>query len=206
MLTEHAVDGCTGCTMALRQLAETLALLAIPQDGVPIERERLPSDVPAFEFGAPHPGPYPLDDQVALELGDGPDDDHDSSAERSAGVDLFAEADELDVEPVQLIEHLQEVLDRPGDTIRSPYQDDVEASPAGIPHQGIESRTLGFGPTDPVGILLNDLIATLLGHLVQVVELGLGVLVEGGDSHIEGGALHRGIMSLIHISEIGQAE
>jgi hypothetical protein len=80
VLAEHAVDGGAGCTMALGQLAETLAQLAIPQDGVPIERQRLASDVPALEFGAAHPGPYPLDDQVALQFSDGPDDDDDGSA------------------------------------------------------------------------------------------------------------------------------
>ena len=66
--------------MALRQLAETLAPLAIPQDGVSIESKRLVPDVPAFEFRPPHAGPYSLDDQVALEFSDGPDDDDDSAA------------------------------------------------------------------------------------------------------------------------------
>ena len=171
---------------------ETLTALPILKDGVAIESQRLTSDVPAFEFCAAHPGPYPLDDQVALELGDGPDDDHNGPAQRSAGVDLLAEAYELDVEPVQLVEHFQEVFHRPGDPVRSPDQDDIELTPAGVPHQGIESRTLGFGSADPVGILFDDLIAALLSHLTQVIELGFGVLIEGRDSHVEGGALHRG--------------
>ena len=59
---EHTVDGCTGCTMALRQLAQTLALLTIPQDGISIENKRLSSDVPAFQLGPPHSSPHSLDD------------------------------------------------------------------------------------------------------------------------------------------------
>ena len=192
MLLKHAVDSSAGDKVALRQLAETLSPLSVPQDGIAVESEWLPSDMPAFEPGAAHPGADSLDDQVALKFGDGPDDDNDSSSERSSGVDLLAEADELDVEPVEFVEHFEEVLHGPGDPVGSPDQDDVEPSPAGIAHHGVESRTLGLGSTDPVGKLLDDLIATLLSHLAEVVELGLGVLIEGRDSHIEGGAFHRG--------------
>ena len=115
MLAEHAVDGGTGDQVALGQLTEALAALTVVKDGGAIENKRLPSDVPAFQFGAAHPGPYPLDDQVALQLGDSADDDHNRAAQRPSGVDLFAEADELDVQPVQLIQHLKEVLHGPGD-------------------------------------------------------------------------------------------
>ena len=175
MLTEHAVDGCTGCTMALCQLAETLAQLALPQDGVSIECKRLVSDVPAFELRPLRASPRSLDDQVALEFSDGPDDDDDGSPQRPASVDLFVEADELDVQPVQLIEHLEEVLHRPGDPIGSPDQDDVELTAAAISHHGIESRPASLRSADPIRILFDDPIATLLGHLAEVIELGLGV-------------------------------
>ena len=50
-----------------------------------------------------------FDDQVALKLSDGADDDHDGSAQRTAGVDLFAETNELDAYPVQVVEHIEEV-------------------------------------------------------------------------------------------------
>ena len=96
------------------------------------------------------------------------------------------------------------MLHRPGDTIGSPDQDDVELTLPGVPHHGVESGTLGFGPTDPVGILFDDRISPLLGHLAEVIELGLGMLIEGRDSHIEGGALHRGGLSVVNISEICQ--
>jgi hypothetical protein len=94
------VDGGAGDKIALRQLSETLAALAVPQDGVAIENKRLASDVSAFELGSPHAGAHALDNQVALEFGDGPDDDHNGPAQRATGVDLFPEADELDIEPV----------------------------------------------------------------------------------------------------------
>ena len=108
----------------------------------------------AFEPGAPHAGADPLDDQVAFEFGDGADDDHDGAAQRAAGVDLLAEADELDVEPVQLVEHFEEVPDRPGDPVRRPDQDDIEAAAAGIPHQVIETGPARLRAGDPVGILV----------------------------------------------------
>ena len=191
-VAKDAVDSGARDKMALRQLTETLSALPILKDGRAIENKGLASDVAAFELCPPHAGPDPFDDQVALQFGDRSDDDDNSSAQRTSGIDLLAEADELDVEPVQLIEHLEEVLHRPGDTIGSPDQDDIELTPAAVPHQRIESGPLGFGPADPVRILFNDLIPTLLGHLTEVIELGLRVLVEGGDSQVECGALHRG--------------
>ena len=139
---------------------------------------------PAFELGPPHAGAHPLDDQTALQLRDRTDDDHDRPAQGPAGVDLFAEADELDVEPDQFVQHLEEVLHRPGDPIRGPDQNDIEDSAAGIPHHRVEPRPAGLRPADRIGVLLGDLVAPLLSHLVEVIELGFGVLVEGGDSHI----------------------
>ena len=97
--------------MFSRDLAQALTEPAIATDRFPVEVQRLATDVLAFELGPAHAGPDPLDDQVAFEFGDRPDDDHDGAAQRAAGVDLFTEADELDVEPVQFIEHFEEVPD-----------------------------------------------------------------------------------------------
>jgi hypothetical protein len=55
----------------------------------------------------------------------------------------------------------------------------------------IEARPLGLGPTDPIGVLLDDVVATLAGHLAEIEELSLRVLIDGRDSHREGGALHQ---------------
>ena len=74
------MDGGTGDTVSLGQLAEALSAFAIAQDGRAIQLERLASDVPAFEPGATHTGPHPLDDQVALELGDSSDNEDNGAA------------------------------------------------------------------------------------------------------------------------------
>jgi len=68
-----------------------------------------------FEPCAPHAGAHPFDDQVAFEFGDGADDHHNGAAQRAARVDLLTEADELDVQSIELVEHLQEVPRRAGD-------------------------------------------------------------------------------------------
>jgi hypothetical protein len=134
-VAKDAVDGGAGDKMALCQLAETLSALPTSQDGRAIENKGLASDVPALELRPPHASPDPLDDQVALQFGDGPDDDDNSSAQRTSGIDLLTEADELDIQPVQLIQHIEEVLHRPGDTIGSPDQDDIELTPAAVPRR-----------------------------------------------------------------------
>src|ERR1022692_3606821 len=100
------MDGRSGDQVALRQLSQAVTLLAVTMDGGAVEDQGLPSDVPAFELGPPHAGAHPLDDEAALEFSDCTDDDHNGPAEWAAGVDLFAEADELDVHPVKLIQQL----------------------------------------------------------------------------------------------------
>jgi hypothetical protein len=165
--------------MGLRQLSQAVTLLAVTMDGGTIEYQSFPPDMPSFELGPPHAGAHSFDDQAALQLGDCPDDDHNRPAQGPAGIDLFAEADELGVQPVKLVEELEEVPHGSGDPVASPDQDNIELAAASIPHHGVEPRPAGLRATDHVGKLLDDLIAALLGHLVEVVELSLGVLVEG---------------------------
>src|SRR4051812_25707843 len=96
----------------------------------------------AFELGTPHSGTNPLDDQVAFQFGDRSDDHYDGSTQRTAGVDLLAEADELDVQPVQIIQHVEEVTSGACDPIARPDQDNIELAATSVPHHLIESRPL----------------------------------------------------------------
>ena len=111
---------------ALPDLGQAHAAVTITENGGAIDVEWGAADVAAFELGAAHAGPDPLDDQVAFQLGDGADDDDDGAAQRAAGVDVLAEADELDVEVVQFVEHFQEVTHGAGHAIAGPDQHDVE--------------------------------------------------------------------------------
>ena len=86
-------------------MSKALSAGAIAQDGVGVDVEWRPAETTAFEFCPAHAGTDALDDQVAFEFGDGADDDHDGPAQRAASVDLFAKRNELDVQPVQLIQH-----------------------------------------------------------------------------------------------------
>ncbi len=79
-------------------LAQAAAVLAIALDGFPVEVERTATDVPAFELGPAHAGLGTFDDEVAFEFGDGPDDDHHGTAQRTAGVKVLSKRDELDVQ------------------------------------------------------------------------------------------------------------
>ena len=80
--------------------------MAITQDGLSVQNECGATDGSAFQFGAPHAGAHSFDDQVAFQFSDRTDDDDDGPAQRTGGIDLLAEAGELDVEPAQFIEHL----------------------------------------------------------------------------------------------------
>jgi hypothetical protein len=137
--------------------------------------------VAALELCPPHAGADPLDNQVSFQLRDRPDDHHDGAAQGPAGVDLLAEADELDAEPVQFVQHFKEVLHRAGNPVRGPDQDHIEVAAAGVPHQVVEAGPPGLRAGDSVGVLMDDLEAALSGHLPEIKELGLGMLVDGRD-------------------------
>jgi hypothetical protein len=80
LLAEHPMDSRSADQVCLRQLSQALTLLAVAEDGGPIEDQGFPSDMPAFELGPPHAGAHPLDDQTALQLSDGADDDDNRPA------------------------------------------------------------------------------------------------------------------------------
>ena len=61
--------------------------------------QRRPAKPLTLELGAAHASTDPLNDQRSFQLGDGADDDDDRAAQRAAGIELLAEADELDVQP-----------------------------------------------------------------------------------------------------------
>ena len=165
--------------MGFGDLAQALAILAVAVDGGVVELQRITADVLAFKTGAPHAGAHPFDDEVALQFSDGADDNHDGPAQRTAGVDLFAKTDELDAYPVQVVEHIKEVTGGACDAIACPDQDNVEAAAAGIGHHRIESRPFGLHAADPIGVLVDDLVAALGSHLAQVEELCFRMLVDG---------------------------
>ena len=173
--------------MGLGDLAEAVASSPIAQHSSPIYIQWPPADVPTFEPGPAHTSADPLDDQIAFEFSDGADDDHDRAAQRAAGVEVLTKADELDLEVVEFVEHLQEVPNGPGDPVRGPDQHDLEPAAASIPKQLIEPRPTRLGPGDSVGVLANDLKTTLLSHGTEIVKLGLRVLIHCGDAHVNSG-------------------
>src|ERR1017187_3676632 len=175
--------------MAPGDLSKTLATLTILLDGGAVQHQGSSADALAVEAGAPHAGADSLDDERPFQLRDCADDDHDGAAQRPAGVDLFAEADELDAQTIQLVQHLKEVPGRASDAIACPDQHDIEAPALGIPHQLVQTRPARLCAGDPVGVLLHDLGPALSSHLAQVRKLRLRVLIDGGDTQVEPGAL-----------------
>jgi len=78
--------------MGLGDLGQAVAAGAVLEDSDPIDVEWTPADMSALQPGAAHSCPHPFDDEVALQLGDGADDDDDRPSERAAGVEVLAEA------------------------------------------------------------------------------------------------------------------
>lgn len=97
--------------MAFGDLADTLTTLPVLLDGGLIQLKWPTTDLLAFKPRPAHAGPDTLDDERALQLGDRGDDYDEGPAQRTGSVDLLTEADELDIQPVQFIKHLEVVFD-----------------------------------------------------------------------------------------------
>jgi len=179
LFVDDAVDRGPRGTVSAGDLAQALAMLAFAEDGGADEIKGAASDMLAFEAGAPHAGADPLDDQIPLKLCNRADDDHDGAAQRAAGVDVFPERDIFDVQSIQLIQHIEEVFHRPGDPVRGPNLDHIEPAAAGVSHHLIEAWALCLGAADPVGVLMDDLLAAPSGHLPEIEQLRFRMLIEG---------------------------
>jgi len=95
------------------------------------------------------------------------------------------------MEPVELVQNLEEVTRLPGDSVRGPDQHDVEAAAAGVAHQVFESGPACLDAGDLVGKLGHDFVAALGSHLAQVEQLTLRVLIDARHPGVDGGALHK---------------
>src|SRR5258708_39673712 len=111
--------------MRLGDLAQALAPSALMENGNAIDIERPPADMPSLQPGAAHSCPHPFDDEIPFEFCDCADDDHDGPPKRAAGIEVLAKPDELVVEMIEFVEHLEKVAQRRG----HPYQDTNTAHP-----------------------------------------------------------------------------
>ena len=130
---------------------------AMTKHGGAVDIERPAPNMTPFQASAPHARAHPLNNKVAFEFGDGPDDDNDGPSERATSVDVFPEADELDAEPVQFVQCFQQVAYRPRQAVESPDQDHIKLPAAGVGHELVQAGALTLHPADAIGVLVDDL-------------------------------------------------
>ena len=95
--------------------------------------------------------------KFAFQLGDRADDDDDGPPQRPAGIDVFAEADELDVQVVQIVQRLQQMAYGSRHAIEGPDHNHIKLAAAGVGHHLVQPRASSFCSANCVGILLHNL-------------------------------------------------
>ena len=80
LLLEESTYGGARDAMRFSDLAQALASSALLEHSNPIDIKWPPADMPALQPGATHSCPHPFDDEIAFELCDGANDDHDGSS------------------------------------------------------------------------------------------------------------------------------
>src|SRR5581483_1226906 len=96
-LVEDLAHERAGDSVRLGDFGQAVSVDAVAQHAGTINLRRAAPDTLALELGAPHAGTYPFDDQVAFEFRHGGNERHQGPAQRAACIQLFPEADELDV-------------------------------------------------------------------------------------------------------------
>ena len=122
LLLEKAADCSSRDAVGLGDLSQALTAGTVLEDSDPVDLEWPPADMSSLQPGAAHTCPNPFDDEIPFEFCDGADDDHDGPPERAAGIEVLAEADELDIGMIKFVEHFEEVAHGPGDPVRGPDQ------------------------------------------------------------------------------------
>jgi hypothetical protein len=95
-------------------ISQALASSAFLKNSDPIDFEWPPADMPSLQPSPAHPCPYSFDDEIPFEFCDSAEDDRDGPPEWPASIKILLEADELDVEMVELVE---EMAHGPGDPV-----------------------------------------------------------------------------------------
>src|SRR5712692_2939310 len=138
-------------------------------------------------FGPYETGLHPLANNVALELGHGPNDGEHGLADGRGGVELLLEGDESDIEGAERLQGRDQVLDRPREAIEAPDEDDLELAGPGRLHQPVECPPALLGARDAAVDELLDHLPVPLGRVrAEGDELDLGVLALGGHTGVEG--------------------
>jgi hypothetical protein len=145
----------------------------------------------SFQSGSPHPGANSFNDQAFFQLSDSRDDDHDRAAESAIRINRLPLRMELDPKLVKLVEHLEEMFGAAGEAVTRPDQHCVELLAMSVLQQLIKGRASDLRPAHAmVNVLMNNLVAALLGELAQLDSLRLWILVKCRNSLVQNCAFH----------------
>jgi hypothetical protein len=157
--------------------------------GFPIDLQFWSSEMTTIQPCPPQPGLQSFLNHRPLQFRNRSLDCQYCSPQRSAGIGLFPEADELDIRAPHFLEDVKEVHDRSGQPVAGPYEQHIELALAGIRHHTVETWPLCLGARNFVSVDFGNLQASLLGQLPEIMQLSLGMLIKGGNAQVQGGSL-----------------
>src|SRR5712692_2963225 len=157
-----------------------------------IDPKRLASKAFALCLCATEPRLHALNDQAALQLRDGGDDREHRLTERRAGVDLFAEGDELHVEMAEEFERLDQVPHGASEGVERGNDDHIQAASLHVAQEAVQTGAHFPNARDArVAILGHVVPSTSLAVCEAIVSLGTYRLLRGRNAEVATDALHR---------------
>ena len=141
---DQAADGGSGHVVFLCNAGQRHSRVAIRDNLCPVDAERRSTDSSAFQLRSAHSCSNPFDDQTFLKLRNRTHNHDYRTAQRASRVNIFAQANELDVEVAQFVEYFQEMANASRHPIERRNEHDVEAMSPSICQQLIEARAFQF--------------------------------------------------------------
>jgi hypothetical protein len=133
-------------------------------------------------------GADPLGDERALELGDGRNDGEHGLAHWRGGVDLLGDGNKVHPEVAEFFQRINELFRRAREAVELPHQNRVELAGANRLPQPLQGRSIGGGAAHLIDELGRDRQPAVGGIGAQLAQLHGGVLVQGRDPGVDGGA------------------
>jgi hypothetical protein len=177
--------------MGFGDLAQTQAAFPAIQYPLTVNPQRRAPDLPSFHPRPPHTRLDSFDYGLPLDLRDCAHDDDHRPTERASGVDVLSQADKLDAEMIQFVEHFQEVADVSRYPVERGHEHNVKAAASRVRQKLVKSGPLRFRAANGVGVLADDLESPLRCQLPQVENLVFEMLVGRRNSGINRGSFHR---------------
>lgn len=167
--------------------AALFSLVGLGNRAAHVERQegaRWPSDLAPFRPRIAHARLHPFRNQRPFEFRHGANDLEHKAARGCAEIEVVSKAHEGNSQRLEFSQGIDQVPQRPPESVQFPDQDGIEAPPVSLRHEAIQRRPRLLRPGDSlICVFINDPPAAPLRVFLKLADLHLWALLAGVRAH-----------------------